>query len=239
MHAPLTYFRVENWLDRVSHGSVSPARQTLVLKRLDLSLMVMSTFARITRICFRILYYKYLANKIPQQMRGFMSKINSSTQNLDLRPGSHPIPGLFGFEKIKLYPVSQTRQVLLIGNGNAFSDGIANLLNRQPGMSIRHEIYVDNYSILRDVLQNEPDVVVLVLPRQMNLESIVEMLMSIQVMSHLRLVILGLETPWVKLYEMGNIVDEIKSLSFTLTKVDDFLFTVNKNWDEILYSVSI
>ena len=168
-----------------------------------------------------------------------MSKIDPSTQYFDLRPGANPVPGLLGFEKINVYPVSQTRQVLLIGNGNAFADGIANLLTRQPGLSIKYGIYVDNFSLLSDVLQHEPDVVVLVLPGHMNLESIVGMLMSIQMVSHLRLVILGLDTNKVKLYEMGNIVDEIKSMSFTLTKVDDLLFTVNNNWDEILYSFSI
>ncbi len=150
-----------------------------------------------------------------------MSKINCSTQYLQWTYKSGHVPSLFG-------SVSQTRQVLLIGTGNAFADGIANLLSHQPGLNIRYAIYRDDVSILKNVVQNQPDVVVLLVSRSMNVKTIVSMLMSVRTTPHLRILVLSLDTSQIQIYEKGILVEGIKSTNIFPVKVNDFLLLIDK-----------
>ena len=118
-----------------------------------------------------------------------MNKTNRSTETPKLQFGSNShLFALIGSGKLNLSTAAKKRQVLLIGNGNAFADGIMNLLSRQNNLSTKKEFYTDDDAILKDVVLNQPDVVVLISNHSMNLENIVDMLMSTYMAAHLRLV---------------------------------------------------
>jgi hypothetical protein len=99
------------------------------------------------------------------------------------------------------------------------------LLSYQSGLSIKHAKYRDDFSILKDVVEHKPDVVVLISSPTMNLDYIVGILMSVQV-AHLRLIILSLNTIKIEIYERGNAVDEIRSTNLSTLNVDDFLLAL-------------
>lgn len=157
-----------------------------------------------------------------------MNKTNFSTQNLNRHPES--LSQVFVYEKIKLNSASPTRHVLLIGNENAFADGIMNLLSLQNNLVINKEFYRDEASTLRDVVLQQPDVVVLISNRSMNIEDIVDMLMSTYRAAQLRLVIISLETVEIKIFEREGMVGGIKSTNILPAGLDDFLLIMNKNW---------
>jgi hypothetical protein len=192
-----------------------------------------TTFARMTQGCFRILYYKSTANKILALLRGFMSKTNRTTQFLDLHLGSNFHSAMLGYEKAPLISTSKKQQVLVIGNNNAFADGIIHLLRHQSNLNTSYAKYLDEVCMLRDVTQDRPDVVVLVLSRAMNLEIIVGLLMSTRALAHLRLIILSMDTNKIEIYEMENTANEVKSTNINMVEVNDFLAAINKNWKGI------
>ena len=158
-------------------------------------------------------------------MRVPMSKINRPADDLQWAFESGYIPALFGDGKMKLYSAARARQVLLIGSGSLFDNGVMELLSYQPGLSIKHAKYRDDFSILKDVVEHKPDVVVLISSPAMNLDYIVGILMSVQV-AHLRLVILSLETIKIEIYEKGSALDEIRSTNVSTLNVDDFLLAL-------------
>jgi hypothetical protein len=109
-----------------------------------------------------------------------MGKTTRSKEILEWDFESGHIPVLFGDGNLKFNPATQKRQVLLIGDGFLYDEGIWNLLNYQPSLNTRHANYNNDASILKDVVLFQPDVVVLIASSLMNLDYIVGMLMSAQ-----------------------------------------------------------
>jgi hypothetical protein len=133
--------------------------------------------------------------------------------------------------KENLASASQIRQVLLLGNGSLFDDGMIDLLKDQPNLRITHSRYRDDVSIVKDVVRYRPNVVVLILSRFMDPEYIVGRLLSVEAF-HLRLVLLSLEKIEIEIYERGDTENEIKSTKINALKVDDFLLAVHPNRDD-------
>ena len=159
-----------------------------------------------------------------------MNKTNNSAY---FRQGFKP--GYASGQLGKFGSAALAGQVFLIGSGNAFADGIVNLLRFQSNLSVRHAIYQDDAAILHEVMQNKPDVLVLILSGAMKLETIVPMLMAISDLVYLRLVVMSLDTPQIRVYEMGTSVHELKSTYITPAKLDDFLLVLDKNWQPLAH----
>lgn len=162
-----------------------------------------------------------------------MNKIYRSTQNFNWKPGFRHLSTSSGTGKKKINPFPRPRQVLLIGNGNAFAEGIMNFLNHQLNLQAWFEEYQDDISILRKVARYQPDVVALVTSHAMNLETILGLLMSIHASTHLRLILLSLESNKVEIYETESTVKTVKSININLRDVDDFLTIIDKGWNVI------
>ena len=165
-----------------------------------------------------------------------MHKLTGSPENFEPNLDSASLSALFGLGKMKFMPGSRASRVLLVGNGDAFSDGVAVLLARRSDLFIKQTVYLDNLSILKDVMQSQPDVVVLITSRAMNIEVILGMLMSTQTVSNLRLVILSLNSSAIEIYQANDTLREVKSANIIPTRVDDFLELINKGADVFSYT---
>jgi hypothetical protein len=161
-----------------------------------------------------------------------MGKITRLTNDGKWVFGDEDVPSLFGDKKIKLALPPQTRRVLVIGNGNVFDDGIMDLLGFQPDLRLIHATYLSDAFILVEVIQHRPDVMVLISSRSMNLDFIVNNLLSDQV-TRLRLVILSLEMVQIQIYEKEDAHGAIKSTRILPIRADDFLQVVNKGWHDM------
>jgi len=148
-----------------------------------------------------------------------MSKINHSTENLEWQA-----------ERTGFRAPTKRRRVLLIGKGNAFSDGVMNLLSRCPNLSVSRTSHTQEAAILGQVTQHRPEVLVLIQSRAMDLDNILILLSATQAASHLRLVVLSLENTGIEIHEVRNAIKEIQSSHIFPATVEDFLRVVNKDW---------
>lgn len=156
-----------------------------------------------------------------------MCKKNVPTENLKWKYESEQIPSLFKDGKYRLFSPSQTKRVLVIGDGSLFDDGIIYLLNYQPNLILTHAKYQDDVSILHAVEQNQADILILAWVGPMNLKYILGMLMSVQTSAQIRLVVLRLETNQIEIYERDNSTNVINTKHITVVKAEDFLFALS------------
>lgn len=128
--------------------------------------------------------------------------------------------------KRNLASASPVRQVLLLGNGSLFDEGLIDLLKNRPNLRVTHAHYWDEVSMVEAVVRHQPEVVVLILSKFMNPKNIVGRLRSAAAF-HLQLVLLSLETIEIQIYEWGGTEAEVKSTKLTALKVEDFLVAIN------------
>jgi hypothetical protein len=160
-----------------------------------------------------------------------MGKTNRSAEAGSRPFESGSVPAWLRDGKLNHYSASRTRQVLMVGNGSLFDEGLIDLLKNRPNLRVTHAHYRDEVSIVEAVVRHQPDVVVLILSRFMDPEYIVGRLLSVEAF-HLRLVLLSLETIEIEIYERGDTENEIKSTKITALKADDFLLAVHPSQDD-------
>lgn len=124
-----------------------------------------------------------------------------------------------------LYPNLPTRRICIVGDASLFDEGLSHLLNFETSLQISGSEYNDDDSFLEDIIQSQPDVIVLTDSEAINAKHIRELLFSTLSLTALYVIIIRLSNNIVDVYEMPK--------RFVITKRDDLVAVVRGNFQRV------
>lgn len=118
------------------------------------------------------------------------------------------------------------RQVLVVGNGSLFDEGIVNLLDSTAGLDVLHHSYSDHLAMLSEVEKYQPGIVVLISSKALNIELVLHRYLHELTALTSRLVVVNQDDCQVKIYETERATRQLKSSQFTLNTAQDFFLAM-------------
>lgn len=115
-----------------------------------------------------------------------------------------------------------SRRVFIVGDNSLFDEGISHLLTFETNLQISDSEYNDDSSFLENIMQNQPDVIVLTESASIDSAHILELLFSTPSLTALYVIIIRLSNNMVDVYEMPK--------RFVITKRDEFVAVVRGNF---------
>ena len=109
----------------------------------------------------------------------------------------HNQPG----KKLMLDSNSTPSDVLIIGEGSLFDEGIAALLQRSTSLAVLHVVYSDEPALMKVVQRAEPDVILVCQSGSLNTKRIVDSISINPLMLGLCIFVVRLSSPIVDIYQ--------------------------------------